>query len=84
MRSRGAGWPCWRGLYWHCALGVRSMNAGAQAGAGPEATSFPVSIRVLPNRARGEMRPVWRYFGYDEPNYTYMKDGGKLLSQLRR
>jgi xylan 1,4-beta-xylosidase len=30
-----------------------------------------------------EMRPVWRYFGYDEPNYTYMKDGQKLLSQLR-
>jgi xylan 1,4-beta-xylosidase len=31
---------------------------------------------------RGELRPVWSWFGYDEPNYTYMKDGQKLLSQL--
>lgn len=27
-------------------------------------------------------RPVWAYFGYDEPNYTYMKDGRKLLGEL--
>lgn len=26
--------------------------------------------------------PVWAYFGYDEPNYTYMKDGTKLLTEL--
>ena len=24
----------------------------------------------------------WAYFGYDEPNYTYMRDGKKLLSEL--
>ena len=28
------------------------------------------------------MAPVWAWFGYDEPNYTYMKDGRKLLSEL--
>ncbi len=28
------------------------------------------------------LRPVWAYFGYDEPNYTYMKDGKKLLTEL--
>jgi xylan 1,4-beta-xylosidase len=28
------------------------------------------------------LRPVWAYFGYDEPNYTYMKDGRKLLTEL--
>ena len=28
------------------------------------------------------MKPVWAFFGYDEPNYTYMKDGRKLLSEL--
>ncbi len=28
------------------------------------------------------MKPVWAWFGYDEPNYTYMKDGRKLLSEL--
>jgi xylan 1,4-beta-xylosidase len=46
-------------------------------------TAFPVSIRVDAAKTCGEMRPVWRYFGYDEPNYTYMKDGQKLLSQLK-
>jgi len=28
------------------------------------------------------MTPAWAWFGYDEPNYTYMKDGKKLLSEL--
>ena len=28
------------------------------------------------------LKPVWAYFGYDEPNYTYMKDGKKLLTEL--
>jgi xylan 1,4-beta-xylosidase len=28
------------------------------------------------------MRPVWAWFGYDEPNYTYMKDGRKLLGKI--
>jgi len=48
-----------------------------------DAGSFPVSIRIDATKTSGEMRPVWRYFGYDEPNYTYMKDGQKLLGQLR-
>ncbi|WP_184544687.1 GH39 family glycosyl hydrolase [Mucilaginibacter sp. FT3.2] len=30
----------------------------------------------------GEMSPVWAWFGHDEPNYTYMKDGRKLLAEL--
>ncbi|MBC7889771.1 MAG: beta-xylosidase [Ferruginibacter sp.] len=29
-----------------------------------------------------DIKPVWAWFGYDEPNYTYMKDGKKLLSEL--
>jgi xylan 1,4-beta-xylosidase len=41
-----------------------------------------VSIRVDATRIKGEMKPVWSFFGYDEPNYTYMKDGKKLLSEL--
>lgn len=28
------------------------------------------------------MKPIWAWFGYDEPNYTYMKDGKKLLTEL--
>lgn len=30
----------------------------------------------------GPMYPAWAWFGYDEPNYTYMKDGKKLLSEI--
>ena len=30
----------------------------------------------------GPLKPIWSWFGYDEPNYTYMKDGKKLLSEL--
>jgi xylan 1,4-beta-xylosidase len=39
-------------------------------------------IYVDANREIAEIRPVWAWFGYDEPNYTYMKDGRKLLSEL--
>ena len=27
-------------------------------------------------------KPIWSYFGYDEANYTTMKDGKKLLTEL--
>src|SRR5215470_13337391 len=50
------------------------------------ATSFTqtdrVTIHVDAARVKGTMRPIWGFFGYDEPNYTYMKDGKKLLSEL--
>ena len=28
------------------------------------------------------MTPIWAFYGYDEPNYTYTHDGKKLLSEL--
>jgi len=46
------------------------------------AASLPVTINVNSDKVAGELRPIYRFFGYDEPNYTYMKDGKKLLSQL--
>lgn len=30
----------------------------------------------------GEMSDAWAWFGYDEPNYTYMPDGKKLLTEI--
>jgi len=30
----------------------------------------------------GDMTPIWAWFGHDEPNYTYMKDGRKLLTEI--
>jgi xylan 1,4-beta-xylosidase len=44
--------------------------------------SFPVSITVDAAKPQGELKPIWRFFGADEPNYAYMKHGRKLLSEL--
>jgi xylan 1,4-beta-xylosidase len=37
---------------------------------------------VQADRSEGKIAPVWNYFGYDEPNYTYARNGRKLLSEL--
>jgi xylan 1,4-beta-xylosidase len=42
-------------------------------------TMLEVDVSV---KARESLKPIWAWFGYDEPNYTYMKDGKKLLSEL--
>lgn len=42
----------------------------------------PVSISIDGNKKTGPMSTFWAYFGYDEPNYTYMKDGRKLLTEI--
>jgi len=46
------------------------------------AASFPVTIRVDAGKPLGELAPIWRFFGADEPNYAYMKDGRTLLGAL--
>lgn len=42
----------------------------------------PVNLKIDLSAEKGPMEPVWAWFGYDEPNYTYMKDGVKLLSEI--
>lgn len=42
----------------------------------------PVLIEIDLNKEKGEAKPIWAWFGYDEPNYTYMKDGKKLLTEI--
>ena len=41
-----------------------------------------ISIRVDATKRLGPMTTMWAFFGHDEPNYTYMADGRKLLSEL--
>ena len=41
-----------------------------------------ININVDLAKEKGPMKPIWAWFGYDEPNYTYMKDGKKLLSEI--
>ncbi|PYI88688.1 MAG: beta-xylosidase, partial [Verrucomicrobia bacterium] len=47
-----------------------------------ETNSFLVSIRVDASRPIGPLRPIWRFFGGDEPNYATIKDGQKLLAEF--
>ena len=44
------------------------------------AAAFPVTIRVDAGQPLGELAPVWRFFGGDEPNYATMKDGASSSS----
>ena len=56
----------------------------AIAGPSPTASAqtAPVAIAVDFAQPKGPMQPMWAFFGYDEPNYTTMKDGQKLLTEL--
>ncbi len=40
------------------------------------------NITIDFNTNIGDMYPFWAFFGADEPNYAYMKDGKKLLTEL--
>lgn len=64
-------------------LNGRALTA-AEAPAQPAAAAdtIAVNIRVDAAATKGELRPVWRFFGADEPNYATMKDGKRLLGEL--
>jgi xylan 1,4-beta-xylosidase len=48
----------------------------------PQQAQQTVSIQVDFDQPEGSLPPVWNYFGYDEPNYTYAPNGKKLLGEL--
>ena len=48
------------------------------------AQAFPDRMLVDAARKQGELRPDWRFFGCDKPNYAYVRDGRKLLAYLGR
>lgn len=54
------------------------LTATCQLGFSQQKTIINVDF----NKNVGEMYPFWAFFGGDEPNYAYMKDGKKLLSEL--
>lgn len=64
-------------------LSLGLISSLACAGEAPPAGTTPsVTITVDAARVTGELKPVWRFFGADEPNYATMKDGRKLLASL--
>jgi xylan 1,4-beta-xylosidase len=44
----------------------------------------PIRAQIQVNAAErlGQLKPIWRFFGADEPNYAYMQHGEKLLREL--
>jgi xylan 1,4-beta-xylosidase len=44
--------------------------------------STSVNIQVRADQEGHLWKPIWNYFGYDEPNYTYTTNGKKLLGEL--
>lgn len=59
---------------------VAGLLAPVAGGAGNPADG--VTIRVDLDQPIGPLRHVWAWLGYDEPNYTYMQNGRRLLSQV--
>ena len=57
--------------------GAQADSSAAQGGA-----AFPVAITVDAGKSLGDLKPIWRMFGADEPNYATMKDGSKLIAEL--
>jgi xylan 1,4-beta-xylosidase len=54
-----------------------AMHAAAQI-----SNSNPVSIQVDLAKMEGPYTPIYSWFGYDESNYTTMKYGKQLLTEL--
>ena len=67
----------------HCTAVIAAFCLGSSPATFAQTLeSFPVSITVDAAHPLGPLKPIWRFFGADEPNYAYMKDGQKLLSEL--
>jgi xylan 1,4-beta-xylosidase len=63
-----------------------ALSTGAafvfQAQTVPAPASVAVTITVDAASPTGDLNPIWRWCGYDEPNYTYTANGKKLVSQF--
>jgi xylan 1,4-beta-xylosidase len=66
-----------------CGLLLATLGV-AQTTTSPADPARPVTIQVNLNQDKGPLKPIWAWFGYDEPNYTYMKDGRKLLTEISK
>ena len=69
-----------------CVLIVMGLAIGAAGSAGAQDsrldTSKAVEIKVDLAKKIGRYEPIYRWFGYDEANYTTAPNGRKLLGEL--
>ena len=59
---------------------VALMIAGLAQSSAPAQDA--VTIRVDAAKKVSPFKPIYAYFGYDEPNYTYTANGKKLVGEL--
>ena len=43
-----------------------------------------VQVHVDASKSLGPLKPIWAYFGADEPNYSYAPHGRELIVGLAR
>ena len=63
-------------------LAVILLCAASIQGVAQNPTSSPVTIKVDLAKPQGAYTPIYRWFGYDESNFTTMKYGMQLLPEL--
>ena len=63
-------------------LAITLLCAAAIQAAAQAPSASPVSIQVNLTKSVGAYTPIYRWFGYDESNYTTMKYGKQLLGEL--
>jgi xylan 1,4-beta-xylosidase len=65
-------------LFIGCVLAFLLISPWARS----QQSSERVNIQVHADQLQSTISPIWNYFGYDEPNYTYAANGKKLLGEL--
>jgi len=59
-----------------------ALVCAAAIQAAAQAPSNPVTVQVDLAKPQGVYKPIYSWFGYDESNYTTMKYGRQLLTEL--
>src|SRR5271155_2045209 len=65
-----------------CKFVIMLICAAAMHATSQISESNPVSIQVDLAKAEGPYTAIYSWFGYDESNYTTMKYGKQLLTEL--
>lgn len=60
------------------------FSPGQTAFPGAAQEKTPKEITIFADKPVGKAPPIWRFFGYDEPNYTYMPEGKQLLDEIAK
>src|SRR5882762_11436407 len=63
-------------------IAIILICAAAIQAAAQNSVKTPVSIQVDLAKAKGAYKPIYSWFGYDESNYTTMRYGRQLLTEL--